>query len=63
LWQVVHVSVIALAETLLNWIGLTFSGSLACASPGPWQVSQPCPAAGVRGFCACPCFVALIDVS
>src|SRR6478735_11558563 len=63
LWQVVHVSLTAFAEILLNWIGLTFSGSLACASPGPWQVSQPIAAAGVRGFFAWPWRDALIDVS
>jgi hypothetical protein len=42
---------------------LIFSGSLACASPGPWHDSQPCAAAGDFGFFACPCLEALIDVS
>src|SRR6187401_1565027 len=63
LWQVVQVALTALAEILLNRIGLIFSGSLACASPGPWHDSHPCAAAGVPGCLARPCLVALIDVS
>jgi hypothetical protein len=27
--------------------------------PGPWQLSHPLVAAGVRGFFACPCLLAL----
>ena len=49
LWQVAHVSVTAFADSLSNCFGLIFSGSLACASPGPWQLSQPWGAAGVCG--------------
>jgi hypothetical protein len=39
LWQVVQVALTSFAEILLNCFGLIFSGSLACASPGPWHVS------------------------
>src|SRR5215203_3910998 len=62
LWQVVQVSLTVLAETFLSCSGLTFSGSFMCASPGPWQVSQPILAAGVPGCLARPCFEALIEV-
>ncbi len=63
LWQVVQVSLTVLAETFFSCSGFTFSGSLACASPGPWQLSQPSLAAGVCGLLAWPCFDALIEVS
>ena len=58
LWQLWHCWLATSAETRASWIGFTFDGSLACASPGPWHDSQPCWAAGVRALAANPCFVA-----
>ena len=43
-----------------NCIGFTFSGSLACASPGPWHDSQPCCAIGSERV-ALEAMLALVD--
>ena len=62
LWHAMHVSLISAGFSADNFLMCPF-GSVSestCAWPGPWQLSQPCAAAGVRGLAAWPCAVALI---
>src|SRR3954471_12813943 len=61
LWHDRHVSLIAAGVSSLIFLMCPLASSSTCAWPGPWQLSQPWVAAGVRGSFACECFVPLSD--
>src|SRR5436190_3292481 len=59
LWQARQVSLTSPGFIFANFLMWPFASSSTCALPGPWQLSQPCVAAGVRGFAASECGVPL----
>src|SRR5690349_21373105 len=63
LWHVRQVSDASRGDNVPNRrMDPGFAGSSTCALPGPWHVSHPCLAAGLRGFSARPCIDLWMDV-
>src|SRR5580704_19000022 len=59
-WHVRHVALTSRGDIAVKRLIPVLSPASTCAWPGPWQVSQLCPAfpEGVRSFWDLPCSVA-----